>query len=151
MALFLISITSALAAISTPLTNLFNAIGKISITFKLMIMWTSLTYLFIPFLSFLYGVNGAALGFMIVGITSFIPMIIAKKYFEINFFQIVTKPFIAAVIMGIVVYLISKSLPTSIYQVIFMVITGLILYTVLMIILEPSLRKIMQRILRTNK
>ena len=74
--LFLISINTIFAAATTQLTNLLNAIGKIKTTFKLMIMWTVLTWAFIPVLAIKYGVNGAALGYALVGSSSIIAIYI---------------------------------------------------------------------------
>src|SRR3989344_2381195 len=73
-ALTILSVTSALAAITTPLTNTLNAIGKISLTFKLMIMWTVLTWAFVPLFAYFFGLNGAAIGFTLVGLSSFVAL-----------------------------------------------------------------------------
>src|SRR3989344_5170958 len=70
--LIFISINFAFAAATTQLTNLLNAIGKIKITFFLMIMWTILTWVFIPFLALRYGVDGASVGYSLVGVSSII-------------------------------------------------------------------------------
>ena len=56
----LFAFNGAWAAISTPLTNAFNAIGKIKLTFKLMILWTALTWILTPLLAIQYGYLGAA-------------------------------------------------------------------------------------------
>jgi O-antigen/teichoic acid export membrane protein len=66
--LIFICINFAFAAAATQLTNLLNAVGKIKITFYLMIMWTALTWLFIPYLSIKFGVTGAAIGHSLVGL-----------------------------------------------------------------------------------
>lgn len=47
--LIFLSINSFWAAVTTQLTNLLTSIGKINITFKLMIMWTTLSWLLLPF------------------------------------------------------------------------------------------------------
>lgn len=138
-ALMLISITSAFAAVTTPLTNTLNAIGKISITFKLMIMWTTLTWIFVPALTVLYGLNGAALGFTIVGLSSIIAIFIASKYVEVNYLQSVGKPLVAAVMMGVVLYIIKSLTMISAFQVILMIILGLFLYTLIILFLEPKI------------
>ena len=72
------------SALSTPLTNVLNAIGKIKVTLKLMMMWTILTWLISPFLVFKMGFNGVALAaFLIAAFTVIIPIVTVKKY--INF------------------------------------------------------------------
>lgn len=139
LALILLSVTSALAAISTPLTNAFNAIGKISVTFKLMIMWTVLTWLFVPFLSSIFGVNGAAAGFALVGLSSVVVMFVALKYVEINYLKIVGKPLLVSVIIGGVVLVIRSLLPLSWQQIVFMSLGGLITYLTIIFIIEPKI------------
>lgn len=139
MALFLISITSALAAITTPLTNALNAIGKISITFKLMVMWTVATWIFVPFLTLNYGLNGAAFGFMLVGLTSFVALYTVSRYININYFQAVFKPVMATIIMGLLVFFIRSILEISVTQIIIMIGVSFISYTLAIFVLEPDI------------
>ncbi len=146
MALSFLSITSALAAVTTPLTNTLNAIGKISITFRLMVMWTIISWIIIPPLSY-YGLNGAAFGFTLVGLTSFIALIIISKYVSIDYVQSTGKPFIATVIMGLSVFIVRSLIPISIFQVILMIGTGLILYTLSVFILEPKIVSMMKKLI----
>jgi len=67
LALNVIGVNTIFASITTPITNLLNAVGKIKITFYLMLMWTVLTYLIVLPLALKYGVNGAALGYALLG------------------------------------------------------------------------------------
>lgn len=138
-ALSVLTITSALAAITTPLTNTLNAIGKITLTFKLMVMWTVLTWVFVPALTFLYGINGAAIGFSLVGLSSVIALYLVAKHVNVNYLQSVGKPMLSAVLMGISVFIVKNLLSVSLQQVIVMVIAGLISYAVAIFILEPKL------------
>lgn len=145
-AISILSITSALAAITTPLTNTLNAIGKISTTFKLMVMWTVLTWIFVPLSATLYGVNGAAFGFTLVGLSSFVALYLVSKYVEINYIKSVGKPLLAAILMGLGVLIIRLIFPVSLQQVILMIITGLVSYILLILALEPALLKMIKQI-----
>lgn len=138
-ALSVLSITSALAAVTTPLTNTLNAIGKINLTFKLMVMWTSLTWVFVPLFSYIYGLDGAAIGFTLVGMSSFIALYLVSKYVTVNYILCVGKPMIATLLMGIAVFIVRMSLPVSLMQVILMMIIGVISYSIAIIILEPTI------------
>lgn len=138
-ALTLISIISALAAITTPLTNMFNAIGRISLTFKLMVMWTVLTWVFVPLLSLKFGLNGAALGFSLVGLSSVVALVLATKYIDINYFKISGRPMIASIIMGLVVFYIQSLLTLSIIGVITQIVIGVIVYSIIIFIFEPKI------------
>ena len=102
--LYLLSINVIFAAATTQLTNLLNAIGKIKVTFKLMVMWTVLTWAFIPFLATKYGVNGAALGYSLVGASSIVAMIVAYKYVKFSVQDGILVPLYAALGMGCVMY-----------------------------------------------
>lgn len=128
-ALFLFSINVAWAAVSTPLTNLFNAIGKIKTTFRLMIMWTVLTWALIPGLAYLYGVNGAAFGSALVSSSSFIVIFIARRYVNIDFTTSVLKPLMASLVMGSVVFICRGLIPTSIPWVFALIVFGMLTYT----------------------
>lgn len=138
-ALSVLTLTSGLAAVTTPLTNTLNAIGKIAVTFKLMIMWTALTWIFVPLLSVLYGVNGAALGFTLVGLSSFVALYLVSKYVDIDYLRSVGKPLLASIVMGVCVLLMRNIFFVSVAQVIIMVIAGLISYLISIFILEPKL------------
>lgn len=150
-ALSVLAITSSLAAITTPLTNMLNAIGKITLTFKLMIMWTLLTWVFIPIMSVLYGVNGAAVGFTLVGLSSVVALYLVSKYIEINYLQSVGKPLFASFIMGICIFLAKTFLMISILQVIIMVIIGIISYLITILLLEPKLPFLIKDIFSKKK
>lgn len=138
-ALSVLTITSALAAVTTPLTNTLNAIGKISITFKLMVMWTTLTWILVPLLSLFYGINGAALGFTLVGLSSFVALYLVSKYVDIDYLKSAGKPLLASTAMGVCVFFIRSIFSVSIMQVIIMVTLGLISYLIIIFILEPKL------------
>lgn len=145
-ALFLISITSALAAVTTPLTNTLNAIGRISITFKLMIMWTVTTWVFVPFLSLTYGLNGAAFGFTLVGLTSIIALFVVSKYVHIDYIQSVAKPLFATIIMGVIVFGVRSITEESFLQVVVMIITSFLSYSLLVFVLEPNVVSMFKRL-----
>lgn len=151
LALGLISITAAFAAVTTPLTNMLNAIGKISLTFKFMMMWTVLTWVFVPILSIIYGVDGAASGFSLVGVSSIMALISAKKFIDINYLEVVGKPLLGSLILGVLVFVWRSFLPTNFASIIAMSILGMLSYTGLMFIIEPNLFKLVKIILSYKK
>lgn len=135
LALYLICINSAFAAITTPLTNLLNAIGKINITFRLMLMWTVLTWLLIPILSLRYGVSGAAFGYLLVSLSSIVGIVVATRFVSINFWVSIIKPLLAAIAMGIMLFLVRQLLPTSWISVFILAVIGVISYLLLVVLL----------------
>lgn len=140
LALGLYSINAAWGAVTTPLTNLLNAIGKITTTFRLMIMWTALSWLFIPGLAILYGVSGAAAGAAIVGTSSIIAIFIVQRYVSFDLVGSVGKPFLASVGMGLTVLLLRGMVPVSLRWVLFLVVSGIATYAVFVYLLVgPSI------------
>ncbi len=102
--LIFFSINSMWAAVTTQITNVLASIGKIKIVVKLMIMWTSLSWLLIPFLSKVWGLNGAAAGYAIVASSSFIAFIVLKRIINWSIKDSALNPLIASAIMGLVIY-----------------------------------------------
>ena len=92
----------AMSAISTPLTNTLNAIGKIDLTLKLMMMWTALTWTITPVMIFFFGFNGVAIGSAVIGLSSFITVALVKKHVSIEFVEQIWRQVIASVVMGAV-------------------------------------------------
>jgi len=132
-ALTFVSINFAFAAATTQLTNLLNAIGKIKITFFLMIMWTVLTWAFVPFLAIKFGVNGAAVGYSLVGASSVFAIAIAKRYVNFSLTDSVIKPAVAALLMGGVVLIIRGFVPQTFTSIGLLSIIGVTVYGSLMI------------------
>ncbi len=90
------------SALSTPLTNTFNAIGKIHTTLKLMVMWTSLTWILTPLALWAWGFTGVAFSAFIISCSSVVTVLLAQREAPIRFWQHVGKQTIAATIMLVI-------------------------------------------------
>jgi O-antigen/teichoic acid export membrane protein len=128
LALYLFIINSAFGALTTPLTNALNAIGRIKIVFKLMIMWTVLTWVIYPFLAIKYGANGVALGAAIVSLSSIVAIWVAKRYLIFNFFKSIIKPTVAAILMGLLILILGNLLVKNILTVLILIMIGSLFY-----------------------
>ncbi|OGM25914.1 hypothetical protein A3D00_02260 [Candidatus Woesebacteria bacterium RIFCSPHIGHO2_02_FULL_38_9] len=106
--LMFLSVNSLWAAGSTQLTNLLNSVGRIKTTLKLMIMWTTLTWILVPFLSKKYGVEGTGLAYAIVGTSSVVVFYLVKKFLKWSVKDSVVKPLLASASMGLVLLFIKK-------------------------------------------
>lgn len=124
----LIAVNTVFAAVTTPLTNLLSAVGKIKTVSKLMVMWTVLTWLFVPFLGLKYGVTGAALGYSLVGVSSLVAIFIAKRHINFSLVDSAVKPAIATFAMAVVLLVLKNFLPVSFYGVVFLVGVGMVTY-----------------------
>jgi PST family polysaccharide transporter len=128
-----VSINFVFAAATTQLTNLLNAIGKIKITFYLMIMWTALTWAFVPLLAIKFSVVGASIGYSIVGASSVVAIFIAKKYVNFSITDSMIKPAIGAFVMGIVIVIAKRFLPVSLNSMILLSLAGVVIYAASML------------------
>lgn len=126
--LYLYAISYAIAAITSPITNAFNAIGKITTTTKLMLMWTVLTWIFYPILSLKYGYLGTSVAALVVGSSSFIVWIIAQNIFNLNIFKVILHPFISTLLI-IFAILILQLIPLNPLALIFSkIFVGVLIY-----------------------
>lgn len=106
--LYFYAYNTAVAVVTTPLTNAFNAIGKIKLTTKFMIMWTVLTWIFYPLLSIKFGYIGTAIAVAIVGSSSFIVWYFADRLFSTNIFKTIFHPLASSLLMLSVLLIISS-------------------------------------------
>ncbi len=104
---------SAWAAVSTPLTNTLNALGKVKTNTLLMIMWTVLAWLLTPWLAIKYGYVGVAYATAIIAVSSIIPIIIVKKLTGFSLWTSVGKPLMATLAMLAVALTLKQILPIS--------------------------------------
>lgn len=148
--LIFVSINFVFAAATTQLTNLLNAIGRIKNTFYLMIMWTVLTWVFVPLLAYKFGVLGASIGYSLVGISSIVAILIAKRFVNFSITDSMLKPGVGALIMGIAIVIAKPFFHLSISSLIILAAGGLIVYTSAMLgIVGASLVEDAKKSLRT--
>lgn len=131
LALWLYTVNSFWGAVTTPLTNALAAIGKIKIVFKLMVMWTTLTWVFFPILAIKFGYNGVALGSALVGTSSVVAIWVAKKAVDFSFSGSVGRPLVTAGLMGIVLWVLVPVLGTNLIGLVSLIGIGGIFYFVL--------------------
>jgi len=120
----------AWGAITTPLVNAFNSVGKVKTTLKLMIFWTSLTWTLVPWLAKTNGVNGAAWGLFLVSTTSFIAWILAKREFSVSFKKILAVPVGATLLMVLSLFLLDMVLAASMAELVILVLGGGLVYLI---------------------
>ena len=97
----LFSLSIGWSAISTPLTNMLNATGKINQTLKLMLMWTGLTWFLTPPLVLWLGFNGVAVAAILISFSSIAAVFMVQKEITINIWSQVWPQLIAATAMAL--------------------------------------------------
>lgn len=128
LALYLYCFNSAWASISTSMTNFLNAVGKIKVTFKLMIMWLVLTWALMPILGIKLGYNGIALASSLIAISSLVPIYIVKKIVSFDLMGSVGKPLVAAGLMGLAIFLVRPFVISLTISIIIRIIIGFLVY-----------------------
>ncbi len=126
--LYIYCLSFAIASITTPLTNAFNAVGKITITTCLMVMWTVLTWIFFPLLSIKFNYIGTAYAALIVSSSSFVVWIIAKKLFNFNTISAIKHPLFASILMLLIIFPVGNLISNQILSLITKVLLGITIY-----------------------
>lgn len=125
------SLNIAWAAVSTPLINTLNAIGKINESMKLMIIWTSLTWILTPISIFFIGFHGVALAAFLVSCSSFLTVRAVQKEIPVQVWIQVRTALFSTMLMGVLVYGWFWFFPTRLSVVIGGIILGALSYPVM--------------------
>ncbi|HUW22064.1 MAG TPA: oligosaccharide flippase family protein [Candidatus Bathyarchaeia archaeon] len=139
--LCLFCFNAAWGAITTPLTNVYNAVGKIKITFKLMILWTVLTWVLTPLLAVKFGFIGAAWALGLIPVSSLIVFYLVYKDFKINVLKTVWPPLLSSLLMGAYLWVVTDRLSFIGWPIIFFLIAsgGLVYSLTLFLIARENL------------
>lgn len=133
--LYLYLYNSAWASLSTSLTNLLNATGHIKSTFKLMLMWTGLTWLTMPFLAIKLGYMGVAYATGLIATSSIVTIFMAKSHVNFNIFTIIRTPLSATFLMSVFLFFTSRFI-TSFPLLAVIILSSITLYTLAIFFLE---------------
>ena len=133
--LYIYLYNSAWASISTSLTNLLNATGHIKSTFKLMLMWTGLTWAIMPLLAIKFGYLGVAYATGIIATSSIVTIFMAKKYVDFNIFSIIGTPITATLFMSFFLFFATGYI-TSFPILTLIVISSITIYSLVILLLE---------------
>lgn len=126
---------AAWACVSTSLTNALNAVGKIKITFKLMIMWTTLTWATMPFLAIKFGYLGVSYAAGIIATSSIVTLILARRHITFNIFSSLKSSLISSLVLGGVLFFISSHV-TNLPRLIISVLLGGLVYFAFILLIE---------------
>lgn len=137
--LIFFSANAAIGAFTTQFTNTLNAVGKIKTTFKLMVMWTALSWLLIPYLGIKLNINGASLGYFIVSISSVVAFAVLRRIVKFDLFYSLGKPFFASSAMGMFIYITKEFIQSmTVAKFVFVVIAASLFYALSLYILTGS-------------
>ncbi len=126
--IYLFSITTFWASISTTFTNVFNAVGEVKLTFRLMIMWTALEWLLTPLLVIEFGYLGVGISSAIISFSSILTIYLMRQIADIAIIKSIGKPILASIIMGSLLFYIARFVLTSKLALIPLIASGGLLY-----------------------
>lgn len=154
ISLVFFSLEGLLSSIATPLTNFFNAVGKVAISVKLMMfyitaMWVS-TLLLIRF----FGFNGVSVAAFLVSLSVIVVVVIARTFVSFDLAKSILPPIFASIIMGLALFLLAPVFVKNIFTLFIGALAAGIFYiTLLYIIAARELRtdiRLVKRLLKKD-
>lgn len=125
---YLFGFAAFLSSYSTPFTNLFNALGKVKISFYFMIFWTVTTWILTPILSKIFGYYGFPIVQFILSFAFIAVVAKAKQIIPFSFIKPVYQGIISAGIMGLVIFFLKINFPVNPFTLISFVFAGGLVY-----------------------
>lgn len=121
---YIFCVAAFFSSYSTPFINLFNALGKVKISFSFMLFWTVTTWILTPIFTNVFGIVGFPLTQIILAVSSLMVMYRAKKIVSFRFIHSVKKPLIATIFMVGCMYTIMSLLPVTLLSVSISIVAG---------------------------
>lgn len=125
---YIFCITAFLSSYSTPFINLFNALGKVRISFGFMLFWTITTWICTPLFTKMFGLYGFPLTQLILSVSSILVIIKAKQLLHFEILVNIYRPLMLSVIMFCMIYVLKLFIINPLYQIILMVPLSMGLY-----------------------
>lgn len=133
LSFILFALSVGWAAVSTPMVNTLNAIGKINKSLKLMVIWTSLTWILTPITLILFGYNGVAVAAFIISFTSALSIVFVKKFIDVKVWPQVWRQLVGVTAMTVVGLLMMGIASQSIGRLLFSAVIMGLAYLAVMI------------------
>lgn len=126
--IYLFSIGAFWATLSSPFTNFLNAIGKINTTLKLMVMWTTLEWLFSPILTLYFGYLGVGIASAMISVTSLIPIFIIKKIVDVKIIKNIWQPITASAVMATFSFYFAQVFVNNFFTLLLVILSSALFY-----------------------
>jgi O-antigen/teichoic acid export membrane protein len=125
---YIFCISAFFSSYSTPFMNLFNALGKVKISFAFMLFWTVTTWLVTPLFTVRFGMLGFPMTQIILATSSLLVMTQAKRIVDFRFVEAVKRPIISTTAMVIGIYIALSFLPVTYVSLVISVVGGAAIY-----------------------
>ncbi len=126
---------SAWACVSTNLTNTLNALGKIKTTFKLMVMWTGLTWVLMPALGIYRGYLGVSLAVALIATSSVVTIIAVRRSIKFSLPGSFRTALISSLVLALALFFLTR-FATSLANIVFISFAGGLIYFASVFLLE---------------
>lgn len=136
VSLIFFCLNAMVSSLSGILVNVLDATGRVKTTLRLMVLWTGLTWILTPLLVFLYGYNGVAAATFLVTLTIVYTVKLVKQFVSFNLIDSIKAPSISTIIMGSVVFLLTKLMVHSMFSLLFVILIGGGVYTLFLFLLS---------------
>lgn len=149
LSLVFFSLNAVVSSLSGILVNVLDSNGKVKTTLKLMVIWTTLTWVLTPLLIFLLGFNGVAIASFIVTLTIIYTIYLVRKVVDFSFWRSIQFPSIATMVMGAVLLILLNLVASNIFTFIgICLLSGLVYCAVLYLLCGQTLKKDLIKIFR---
>ena len=126
---------SAWACVSTNMTNTLNALGIIKTTFKLMVMWTALTWVLMPVLGIYRGYLGVSLAVALIATSSIVTVIAVRRQIRFSLPAAFRTSLISAFVLSLSLFFLTR-FATNLTNIVFISLAGGLIYFASVILLE---------------
>lgn len=110
---YVFCLSSLIVSFTAPFMNLFNALGKVKITFSFMLFWTVLTWILTPILIRSFHIYGFGLAHLIVSFSGIFVIMKAKSIIHFKFLTPIYKFIISTIFMSITLLMLLLTLNVS--------------------------------------
>ncbi len=110
---YLFCISAIFSSYSTPFINLFNALGKVKLSFSFMVFWTVASWILTPILTHYYGLFGFPITLVILSSTFIVVSWKARQFISFELFPSVYPAILSGAIMSILVFFLFSILKFS--------------------------------------
>ena len=128
-------LNAAVSSLSGILVNVLDATGRVKITLRLMVLWTTLIWLFTPILIHLYGFNGVSVASFLVTLSIAYTVYLVKQIIKFKFLPSIIKPLASSLLMAVTVYVGSGLFAKDFLSLIFVILMGGFIYCISLFIM----------------
>lgn len=121
---YIFAISSLIVSLFAPFMNLFNALGRVKVSFSLMALFTIIMWALTPPFTHSLGIYGFPIVHLIVSAVFSVVLIQTKRLMQFNFIKPIYKFLLSALGMGIIVYLLGLSFVGSSLLFVFLLISA---------------------------